>query len=108
MNDPPPNEVHVIHSLTGWLTCLHACLTGAPPPAQIILSRAAISLLREDTGALLHDLAAQGTPVTVIAADLPGMNVQVHDLPVHVHLAADLSCALASARGRRLTPRHWL
>ena len=48
MNDPPPNEVHVIHSLTGWLTCLHACLTGAPPPAQIILSRAAISLLRAE------------------------------------------------------------
>lgn len=108
MNDPTPTEVHVIHSLTGWLTCLHACLTGAPPPAQIVLSRAAISLLREDTGALLHDLASQGTPVTVIAADLPGINVQVHDLPVHVHLAADLSCALASARGRRLTPRHWL
>lgn len=104
------NVVHVLHSLTAGLRCMCALANNHYEPAQIILAGTAIQLLINDDDAALHipEIAGEAVDIIVIASDLPGLGIDLHDLPAYIYLTVDLQTAVQHARQAGHAIHHWL
>ncbi len=107
---PHSGVVHVIHSHPAGLRCLRSLRETHLEPAQIILTGKALHLFDdEDDDALhIHELAGLGVNVTVVAAHLRGLELDVHDLPAYIYLTVDLHTAVQHARQAGHAIHHWL